>query len=168
MPNIRTSTAAKMAASSALPTACRSGFDPDAARDRLPAPAPGAGLRFPSPNRRSGGASRRAPFPSRSSSPERVTVWRAEDIRRWIAAARPARVTGMGMSGDRLGSERRRRSRIDRSAPTRHVRRAPAVIGPAGPFFGDGGALGLMTKSRAFPGVFAWLRVRRRSNIRSL
>jgi hypothetical protein len=64
----------------------------------------------------------------------------------------------MAMSGDRLGSQRRRRSRIDRGRRRPATCVAPALIGPAGQCFGDrdGGALGLMTKSRAFPGVFAW------------
>ena len=82
-----------------------------------------------------------------------MTVWRAEDIRRWIAQ--------QGQPGDGHGNERGPVRLTNsgvvrvstRSAPTR-PRRACAHRS-VGPFFGDGGALGLMTKSRAFPGVFA-------------
>ena len=84
MPNIRTSTAAKLAASSALPTT------PVAPVSTLTLPETGF-LRQPQvltfvPISKSTLWRRiqARTFPEPVKLSERVTVWRAEDIRRWI------------------------------------------------------------------------------------
>jgi len=72
----------------------------------------------------------------------------------------------MAMSGDRFGSDRRRRSRIDRvGADPPRASGLQSLVRPDRS--SATAALGLMTKSRAFPGDSAWRRVRRRSNIRA-
>lgn len=64
---------------------------------------------------------------------------------------------GKAKCRDWLGVERRRRSRIDRAGTDPpHVWRA--FTGPAGRCFSEGAAAGLMTKSRALHGDFAWRR----------
>jgi len=93
--------------------ACHPGIDPDVARDRLPAPALSAGLRshlqidalaaHPGANLSRAGQA--------LGAGDRLARGRYPPLDR---AARPARVMGKAMSGDRFGSERRRRSRIDR------------------------------------------------------
>ena len=85
MPNIRTRSAAKVAASSALPTT------PTAPVSTLTLPETGflrqAQVLAFVPNSKSTLWRRiqARTFPEPVKLSERVTVWRAEDIRRWIA-----------------------------------------------------------------------------------
>ena len=93
--------------------ACHPGVDPDAARDRLPAPAPGAGFR--SHLQIDALAAHPGAHLSRAGQAlgagDRLARGRHPLLDR---AARPAGMMGQAVSGDRLGSQRRRRSRIDR------------------------------------------------------